>query len=385
MSSFDKTAGKNLDEILASIRKTLADESSQPLAHPPSPMATTDANTPASASQNGSKGAIANVDDDVADLLAGGLGGSAAQTEPKEIPVAAGDPKDPLWFLRPSGGREQVSPRADDPVSPAGDALLGPAVSPERPSLAALFVADRGSGRDDVEAAANGLAAPSVQSEAKSLPEPGSVDSKASDPEPVAHIAPPGTALPATEGPLPPQVGAGGVTVTKTPADARAPSKPDLARPGVAPAAPAPGSLGTEAGAVPAKPAAAPAAARAPRPADPERSQAAAGTPGRAQGIGASPVVHTSAAARPNALNGAAPATTRVPSAATPTGAVSAATVPVGPTQALEQIIEQLLEPLLRRWVEANLPRLVDAAIRAEVARALEARRANGQDIDRKV
>ena len=26
MSSFDKTAGKNLDEILASIRKTLADE-----------------------------------------------------------------------------------------------------------------------------------------------------------------------------------------------------------------------------------------------------------------------------------------------------------------------------------------------------------------------
>src|SRR5262245_63274085 len=91
MSSFDKTAGKNLDEILASIRKTLADESSEPQAHPPSPMAAMDANTPASARQNGSKGAVANVDDDVADLLAGGLGGPAAQMEPKEIPVAAGD------------------------------------------------------------------------------------------------------------------------------------------------------------------------------------------------------------------------------------------------------------------------------------------------------
>jgi cell pole-organizing protein PopZ len=385
MSSFDKTAGKNLDEILASIRKTLADESGQPQAHPPPPTAATDPTTPASA-QNGTKAAIANVDDDVADLLAGGLGGSAPLTEPKETPLAAGVPKDPLWFLRPSAGREQVSPRADAPVSPAGDALAAPAVSPERPSLAALFVADKGSGRDDVQATVNGLAAAPVQTEAKSLPEVGSVDSKASDPAPSAHIAPPGTALPGTAGPLPPQVAAGDVTVTKPPADARAPSKPDLARSGVAAAAAAPDSPGTEAGAVPAKPAAAPTAARSPRPADPERSQPAAVIPGRAQGSGASPIVHTSAAAaRANALNGAASATTQAPSAASPTAAVSAAAASAGPTQALEQIIEQLLEPLLRRWVEANLPRLVDAAIRAEVARALEARRASGQDIDRKV
>jgi cell pole-organizing protein PopZ len=54
-------------------------------------------------------------------------------------------------------------------------------------------------------------------------------------------------------------------------------------------------------------------------------------------------------------------------------------------TQALEQIIEQLLEPLLRRWVDANLPRLVDAAIRAEVARVLDAKHLNGHDSDRKV
>ena len=73
------------------------------------------------------------------------------------------------------------------------------------------------------------------------------------------------------------------------------------------------------------------------------------------------------------------------PAAASPPDAASATTVPATQTQALEQIIEQLLEPLLRRWVEANLPRLVDAAIRAEVARGLHTKQLNGQDADRKV
>lgn len=73
------------------------------------------------------------------------------------------------------------------------------------------------------------------------------------------------------------------------------------------------------------------------------------------------------------------------PAAASPPDAASATTVPTTQTQALEQIIEQLLEPLLRRWVEANLPRLVDAAIRAEVARGLHTKQLNGQDADRKV
>ena len=65
--------------------------------------------------------------------------------------------------------------------------------------------------------------------------------------------------------------------------------------------------------------------------------------------------------------------------------AASLLLAPTAQTQALEQIIEQLLEPLLRRWVEANLPRLVDAAIRTEVARALDTKQLNGQDADRKV
>jgi cell pole-organizing protein PopZ len=381
MSSFDKTAGKNLDEILASIRKTLADESSPPQTNPALPTAATDPSTPAPANQNGGNAAKADIDEDVADLLAGGLGGAAPQTEPM-APAEAGDPKDPLWFLRPNGGREQVvAPGGDEPVSPAGDALAGPAVSPERPSLAALFVADKGSGRDDVDAAANGLLAPSLQAEAKSVPEGGAIDRKASDLAPGGPVGPPGTAAPgASEPSPPPQVVPAAVAVAKTPPEGRASSKPDLAALGGAAVARAPGSPGAHAGAVPGKPAATPAVS--PRSADAERSEPVAAMPVRVQGIGAAPVVHNSAPVRPNALNGAARATTAAPSAA---DAVSAAVVPAGPTQALEQIIEQLLEPLLRRWVEANLPRLVDAAIRAEVARALEARGAHGQDVDPKL
>ena len=84
--------------------------------------------------------------------------------------------------------------------------------------------------------------------------------------------------------------------------------------------------------------------------------------------------------ARPTPFNGASVAS---PPAATP-AATTANIVPPAQTHALEQIIEQLLEPLLRRWVEANLPRLVDATIRAEVARALEKKPESGRQIERK-
>jgi cell pole-organizing protein PopZ len=65
-----------------------------------------------------------------------------------------------------------------------------------------------------------------------------------------------------------------------------------------------------------------------------------------------------------------------------PAGAKAA---PTSQTQALEQIIEQLLEPVLHRWVEANLPRLVETAIRAEVVRLLEKNSANGHEAERKL
>jgi cell pole-organizing protein PopZ len=44
---------------------------------------------------------------------------------------------------------------------------------------------------------------------------------------------------------------------------------------------------------------------------------------------------------------------------------------PLPPTQGLQAAIAQLLEPVLRQWVEITLPRLVETAIREEVARQL--------------
>jgi len=379
MSSFDKTAGKNLDEILASIRKTLADESSEPQPKPPSPAGGADPSMPAAASQNGSKPAIAKIDDDLADLLAGGVGPAAAQMGPQEAPETAAEAKDPLWFLRPSGGHAPVTPaRPDDPSPPAVDGPAGPAVSPERSSLAALFVADRGSEYSDVYAAAAALASSSLQAKGAPIPDPPAKDAKVPDPTAAPDLTPPGKATP--EPSPPPQVAAGGKPTADTaPAAVPATSSPQQLKPG-----PASGpAAGVDVASAPLKPQApqdqpTPMGPRSPRPAGPESPLPAAATlgPGRVQGGGG---MHSaSAGPRANALNGATPA-------AAPLNAAGASAVPAAANQALEQIIEQLLEPLLRRWVEANLPGLVDAAIRAEVARMLEARRTNGPDIDRKM
>jgi hypothetical protein len=45
------------------------------------------------------------------------------------------------------------------------------------------------------------------------------------------------------------------------------------------------------------------------------------------------------------------------------------------PTQALEQVVAGLLEPVIRQWLQSNLPRLIEKAVREEVVRALAAER----------
>src|SRR5262245_27317832 len=131
MSSFDKTAGKNLDEILAPIRKTLADETPHPDANP-GDSAPSDAKAAASQNHNGSKALAGKIDEDLADLLAGGLGVQAAPPKTAETSGAAGDPKDPLWFLRPSGGggESQVLPLPADRVTPSFEALANAPTDP---------------------------------------------------------------------------------------------------------------------------------------------------------------------------------------------------------------------------------------------------------------
>ena len=50
---------------------------------------------------------------------------------------------------------------------------------------------------------------------------------------------------------------------------------------------------------------------------------------------------------------------------------------PVGalPTRALEQVVGEMLEPVIRQWLQTNLPRLIEKAVREEVVRALAAER----------
>ena len=45
------------------------------------------------------------------------------------------------------------------------------------------------------------------------------------------------------------------------------------------------------------------------------------------------------------------------------------------PTRALEQVVAGLLEPVIRQWLQSNLPRLIEKAVREEVVRALAAER----------
>lgn len=393
MSSFDRTAGKNLDEILASIRKTLADEPPHPEAKAKELNSLAETKATASVNHNGSKSAANKIDEDLADLLAGGLGTPAPT--PKDTPGAA-DQKDPLWFLRPSGGREsQVLPLPADRVSPSFEALAdGPAhPAPERSSLAPQFVADNGSGDGQASLAATGLTSAPAQGNAALAAASAPIESK-----PAAEAYPRDAAAPANAAkevagtsPLPEVAGLSAAVKAPTPAPAAVTLAPkaDPAKPGVMASAQA--AIGPSAAALKPPGASQPqATTTAPtpvRPAEPGKPAAApAAAPLRAAlGISVgSPTKSASVSPRATVGNGAA-STAMPPAAASPPDAASATTVPTTQTQALEQIIEQLLEPLLRRWVEANLPRLVDAAIRAEVARALHTKQLNGQDADRKV
>jgi len=382
MSSFDKTAGKNLDEILASIRKTLADETPHP------EMSAVESNSPserkvsASVQHNGSKAQADKIDEDLADLLAGGLGMTAPAPGPKDAPDATADQRDPLWFLRPRAeGEAQVLPLPADRVSPSLRAQADAAVAPEPSSLAPAFVSDNGRESTEPTPAATGLTSPPLQASAAPAA------ASAAETKSAAKGSAQDAVTPAGGAPLPEVAGLPGSADSKAPpaaSPAASAPKTDPAKPGAA-AASAPAAI-----AAPLKPQGPTqpgAAATAPdpvRPAEPGKPAiAAAGAPLRAglgQSVG-SPSKAASVTPHASALNGAA-SMVAPPAAASPTHA--ATMVPTAQTHALEQIIEQLLEPLLRRWVEANLPRLVDAAIRAEVARALDGKRLNGQDANRK-
>jgi cell pole-organizing protein PopZ len=415
MSSFEKTAGKNLDEILASIRKTLADESVDPQPSRKEPLAPLEPSPGALADRNGGAAQSGKIDDDLADLLAGGLtAGSGVASKETPDGATGGDPKDPLWFLRPSGGREpQVVPLPGERASPTVDTVMdGSAVlPPERSSLPPLYVADKATGIGEVGAVVNAMTsapAPGQASPASSVDSKAPIEAKAAAKERRSPDAvDPGKAGARASDQLQPGLAgpAGSPAAAKAPApfpaskdaegkpEMRAAANTDMAKlggeryPGGGAAVAR--SLEVNSAPEPVKPLAQhPSAVEGKPQALPEAGRPAAGAAStvlRSPGVAGPAAVKGAFNPRAAAMNGATAASVRPATTSAPVAASAPTIVPASQTQVLEQIIEQLLEPLLRRWVEANLPRMVDAAIRAEVARALEKRTENGREADPKL
>ncbi len=53
---------------------------------------------------------------------------------------------------------------------------------------------------------------------------------------------------------------------------------------------------------------------------------------------------------------------------------LSAATSPAGKGRTLEDLAREMLQPMLRQWLDENLPRIVEAAVRDEVERISRSR-----------
>ena len=345
MSKPEPTGGKSLEDILASIRKSLADDppgrqpelpvapakSALPHPQPAQPARVAEASKPNSgeslagklaAGLNGAARTPPATDDDIGDLLA------TAPTKPALTPIDApkppeprSDAKDPLWFL------SRLSATATD-AARARDAAEGPADSPEevklsrpetlRPSLPPLF----GAGSEPIPPAAPREDIPNVSLTAKTEPRG-----------------------------IPHQVGAEATTAkaSQEPGAAAAASIPPAATVSPPSSPQGPHMLDN------------PAAKDVPTP-----SSAA---------FDATPTV---APTPPQPVTEIAPV---VPAAQadtdTPEPASAPSTEPVSapPVAAFEQVVGQLLEPVIRQWLHSNLPRLIEKAVREEVVRALAAER----------
>lgn len=359
MSKPESTGAKSLEEILASIRKSLADEApSEPrtpslkAAQPQLKPLTPDIGGPAQPASVPAKGGGVlsaklagatngagrgpSLDSDLSELLAGEPKKSASPflAEPDK-PAGAKAPtdddtnKDPLWFLSrlsaaaagPAG--EGSAARARDaakaPTTPAEEIKLS---RPEtlRASLPPLFdstvepaAAVAKSEKTDKADAATGLTARTQPRVLTPLLEP------APTPEPAKEAPQPFKGLGKAEPSSPTFFG-------PTPAAIRDEPAAFKSSPGPMPAADKP----TLAGLIPSTP-----------PAE------------------AKPFADPLSELRPGASPEGAPA----------------ATGDALPTRALEQMVAELLEPVIRQWLNNNLPRLIEKAVREEVARVVAAER----------
>jgi uncharacterized protein len=323
MSKPDASGAKSLEEILASIRKSLAGDASEAGGKRPAPPATPEPDTLAGdrALSQRLAGALgqsngAAQDDDFTDLLAPD---SDRRAEPPPAPPAdaRSEGRDPLWFLkRPA---EQEGP------SQPHDTTARAAPPPEAPGPRPPDSAEIKLSRPEVLRA-------SLPPLFGSSEEPAPV-SRAHEPAKPVDFIP---AAPPRFAPVGP-----GETTKQVPDIFTAKTQPVAT-----PAAGTPDAEGTDK--------ATPATARTETARTPDAPMATAEP---------APV-----AARSNGLH--APARSE-------TVATSPEPVPAMPEPAainartLEGAIGELLEPVIRQWLQANLPRLVEEMVRKEVARVL--------------
>jgi cell pole-organizing protein PopZ len=335
MSKPDPTGAKSLEEILASIRRSLADEgtdrptearvapvkAAQPQPKPPAPAA-----APANGAGllpgklagalNGAA-AAPTLDDDLTELLA---------TEPKKSAPAApansarpsaagsGDPKDPLWFLtRLSAAAAGNAPQGS--AARARDAAKAPAAAEEvklsrpetlRASLPPLF-----SGGDKP--------APTARAPADAGPAHDKADTVS-----LTEKTQPRVLQPLTD-----------VAAATSKAEPEAPVAAPAAKTPAEPASPVAQTLQREAEARPSE-----VVPQAPLSLDPAAAAETA----------VAPLADSASAANP--MPGGAPQ---------PRG--------------LEQMMAELLEPVIRQWLQSNLPRMIEKVVREEAARAIAAER----------
>jgi cell pole-organizing protein PopZ len=341
MSKPEGTGAQNLEEILASIRKSVSEESS----------ASRDGVRPAGVAPGlgAQPGASPQPGEGLSRRLAGALGATATPGEdalaglfahvpgkdspaPKAGPVkpnGSAEAKDPFWFLSrgtPTTGKElgtdtgARSGTAEGTKSPEPDIKLS---RPEtlRPSLPPLYTAP-GEAADATRASSDGNGAGAAAKAARVEPAPAG-GAKGSSPSAGG------------------QDGAGAAgSVAAQPSKAATPSSLPTQGPGPA----------------------ATAQALPKRGASPVTGQAPATAPQAPVMTALTPAATTQA---PAATAQAPAATTQAerPPPAEPSGA------------ALEEMIAQLLEPVLVRWLDENLPRMIEQVVRQEVSRALAASR----------
>ena len=325
MSKLDGT-GESLESILASIRKSLTEQSTDILA---------DDGAPAPVSLDLPDGAVP--DEDAPPRFLGNGGGHAPQP-PAGIPLADTHTLAGLEDPPPPAPASAALPTLQN--GPPPPALATPAQPQAAPQDPLWFLTRPGT---------------TDRNDGISVPAPGGIPS----PQPAPSVAQPPAAAPKpalkeiVRGPLPPFFGSSpeAAKVEVAPAPPLSPSPmPEPATP-----APLPG------GAVIPPP---PAAIVRPSEGNPARGGAYDNTlraPNRPVGPG-SPAGSGGAAASEGAPVAKLNSSPMQPTA----DSGGAAAAGAAPLQGLEAMVAELLRPMLRRWLDENMPRLVSAALKAE-------------------